>query len=225
MNIAENLHNVLASLPMGVRLVAVSKTHSVEEMTIAYNAGQRIFGENKARELEAKAGLLPRDIEWHFIGHLQTNKVKYIAPFVSVIHSVDSIKLLTSINKEALKNQRIINGLLQFHIADEETKFGMSFDEAVALLESPEFKVCRNVSITGVMGMATFTENRHQVAAEFKALKSIFEKLKQNYFFNDSAFCEISMGMSDDYPIAIAEGSTLVRVGSLIFGERHYPTA
>ncbi len=222
MSIATNLQKVLATLPFGVRLVAVSKTHTVEEIKIAYASGQRLFGENKAQELSAKCSLLPPDIEWHFIGHLQTNKVKYIAPFVSVIHSIDSLKLLMAINKEAAKNSRIIEGLLQFHIAGEETKFGMNLDEAIGLLESEERNSCHNVRLTGVMGMATFTDDSVQVSQEFQQLKAIYDSLKSRYFFGDSAFREISMGMSDDYPLAIAHGSTLVRVGSSIFGERSY---
>ena len=221
MSIAVNLQKIVATLPPGVRLVAVSKNHPVEDILIAYNAGQRLFGENKAQELSAKYGLLPADIEWHFIGHLQTNKVKYIAPFVSVIHSIDSLKLLLAINKEAAKNNRVIDGLLQFHIAGEETKFGMNLDEAIGLLGSEEITACQNVRLTGVMGMATFTDDRVQVSAEFQQLKTIFDHLKNQYFPNDSGFCEISMGMSDDYILAIEQGSTLVRVGSSIFGERN----
>lgn len=222
MSIATNLQKVLATLPSGVRLVAVSKTHPVEEIKIAYASGQRLFGENKAQELSAKYSLLPPDIEWHFIGHLQTNKVKYIAPFVSVIHSIDSLKLLMAINKEAAKNSRVIEGLLQFHIAGEETKFGMNLDEAIGLLESEERNLCHNVRLTGVMGMATFTDDSAQVSQEFQQLKAIYDSLKSRYFPGDLAFREISMGMSDDYPLAIAHGSTLVRVGSSIFGERSY---
>jgi pyridoxal phosphate enzyme (YggS family) len=170
----------------------------------------------------AKQEVLPADIEWHFIGHLQTNKVKYIAPFVSLVHSVDSLKLLKIINKEAEKNQRTQKCLLQFHIAEEETKFGFSQEEAVEMLESAEFRELKNVEICGVMGMATFTDNDTQIRKEFRHLRSIFEFLKEKYFATQPSFCELSMGMSGDYRVAISEGSTMVRIGSNIFGERNY---
>lgn len=222
MTIAENLIRIKASLPEHVTLVAVSKTHTAEEIREAYNAGQRCFGENKAQEVAAKQPTLPGDTEWHFIGHLQSNKVKYIAPFVSVIHSVDSLKLLQVINREARKNNRVIHCLLQFHIAEEETKFGLSYDEAVGLLEVEECKTLRHVKIIGIMGMATFTDDISQVRKEFRQLKRYFEKLKAEYFPENSEFREVSMGMSDDFSVAIEEGSTMVRVGSSIFGQRCY---
>lgn len=202
------------------KLVAVSKTKPGEEILRLYDKGQRAFGENRVQELATKQEQLPADIEWHFIGHLQTNKVKFIAPFVSMIHSVESFKLLAEINKQAAKNQRVIQCLLQFHIAAEETKFGLSEDEASEIFQNPEFKNLQNVRIAGVMGMATFTENEAQIRREFVHLKTIFENLKSAYFQNDPAFKEISMGMSNDYKIALEEGSTMIRIGSLIFGER-----
>lgn len=222
MTIADRLNRIIQNLPEGVRLAAVSKTHSPEQIMEAYQAGQRCFAENKAQELAAKYPVLPADIEWHFIGHLQTNKVKYITPFVAMIHSVDSLRLLQAINREANKNDRIIPCLLQFHIAGEETKFGLSPEEADYLLRSAEFRVLQNIRIAGVMGMATFTEDWQQVRTEFRNLKNIFDRLKRDFFSEDPHFREISMGMSDDYSIAIEEGSTLVRIGSSIFGARNY---
>jgi PLP dependent protein len=186
----------------------------------AYETGQRLFGENKAQELIAKQTLLPIDIEWHFIGHLQTNKVKYIAPFVAMIHSIDSLKLLEEVNTEARKHGRVIDCLLQIYIAREETKFGLSPEEAGALLESPEYNDMKNIRICGVMGMASFIEDMESVRLEFGTLKTSFEQLKQKYFNNKTAFSELSMGMSQDYPVAIEEGSTMVRIGTAIFGER-----
>lgn len=205
-----------------MKLVAVSKTHSVEEIMEAYQTGQRCFAENKAQELSAKQPLLPSDIEWHFIGHLQSNKVKYIAPFVSLIHSVDSLKLLQVIDKEASKNGRTISCLLQFHIAEEDTKFGLDIEEAEEILESKAYRELKNISIAGIMGMTTFTDDYDQVRREFRHMKAIFDQLKGKYFAHDPAFREISMGMSDDYEIAVSEGSTLVRIGSSIFGARIY---
>ena len=222
MSIAENLIRIKNTLPSGVKLAAVSKTHPAEDILEAYSTGHRSFAENKAQELSSKYALLPHDIEWHFIGHLQTNKVKYIAPFVSLIHSVDSLKLLQVINREAQKCNRIIPCLLQFHIAGEETKFGLSPEEAIHLLDTKEYLDMGHIRISGVMGMATFTDDREQVRQEFRQLKNYFNLLKEKYFAADSGFCEISMGMSDDYPIAVEEGSTLVRVGSSIFGARNY---
>lgn len=222
MSIAENLHRITKTLPSGVKLAAVSKTHSVEEIMEAYQTGQRCFAENKAQELSAKQPLLPSDIEWHFIGHLQSNKVKYIAPFVSLIHSVDSLKLLQVIDKEASKNGRTIPCLLQFHVAEEDTKFGLDIEEAEEILESEAYHELKNISIAGIMGMATFTDDYDQVRREFRHLKAIFDQLKGKYFAHDPAFREISMGMSDDYEIAVSEGSTLVRIGSSIFGARIY---
>ena len=220
--IKENLDIVRATVPSDVTLIAVSKTKPVSDLQEAYEAGQRIFGENKALEMRDKHQALPNDIQWHFIGHLQTNKIKYIAPFVTLIHAIDSLSLLEAVNKEAAKNNRIIDCLLQFHIAQEETKFGLDMDEARAMLESESFKSLNNINICGVMGMATFTDDAAQVRDEFKSLKNIFETLKDNYFKGNESFKEISMGMSDDYPIAIEEGATMVRVGSKIFGARNY---
>ena len=220
--IKENLNIVRATVPSNVTLIAVSKTKPVSDLQEAYDAGQRIFGENKALEMRDKHQSLPSDIQWHFIGHLQTNKIKYIAPFVTLIHAIDSLSLLEAVNKEAVKNNRVIDCLLQFHIAQEDTKFGLDIEEAKALLESDSFKDLKNINICGVMGMATFTDNTVQVRNEFKTLKNIFDSLKENYFKDNEAFKEISMGMSDDYTIAIEEGATMVRVGSKIFGLRNY---
>lgn len=220
MSIAENLNELRSAIPANVRLVAVSKTKPVKSIQEAYNAGQRIFGENRVQELTQKQPLLPADIEWHLIGHLQKNKVKYIAPFISLIHSVDSAELLKTINKEAAKNGRIINCLLQFHIAKEETKFGLSFEEAVELVKSKDFAEMKNIKICGVMGMATLTEDETIIRNEFRELYGIFRTLKEQDFQHSDDFKEISMGMSGDYKIATEEGSTLVRIGSAIFGER-----
>ena len=202
------------------KLIAVSKTKPDSAILSLYNNGQKAFGENKVKELATKYEQLPKDIEWHFIGHLQTNKVKYIASFVKCIHSIDSLKLLTEVNKQTEKNGRIVDCLLQLYIAEEETKFGLDEIEARQLLESPEFQSFENVRITGVMGMATFTEDTLQVRKEFKHLKSIFDHLKSDYFSDQDYFIEISMGMSGDYEIAVEEGSTMVRIGTLLFGER-----
>ena len=204
------------------RLVAVSKTQPTEAILNLYDQGQRIFGENKVQELVSKHEALPKDIEWHLIGHLQSNKVKYMASFVAMIHSVDSLKLLEEINRQAERNHRVINCLLQFKINDEETKFGLDQKEAFALLESASYPTLQNIRLCGVMGMASFVEDEEQIRQEFKALHQIFDALKDRYFPNDENFKEISMGMSDDYPIAIAEGSTLVRIGTLLFGARNY---
>lgn len=218
--IKEKLEEIRTQLGSSVTLVAVSKTKPNEDIITAYDAGQRVFGENKVQELVGKAEELPKDIQWHLIGHLQRNKVKYIAPFVSMIHSVDSFRLLKEINKQAMKNDRVIDCLLQFHIADEETKFGLDMAEAIELVTSEEFKSMKNVRICGVMGMATFTDNENQVKSEFRKLKEIFAELKQTYFQSDDHFKEISMGMSGDWELAIQEGSTMVRIGSSIFGSR-----
>ena len=215
--IKENLEKIRATLPESVTLVAVSKTKPVSDLQEAYDAGQRIFGENHALEMRDKHEVLPADIQWHFIGHLQTNKIKYIIPFVTLIHSIDSANLLEAVNKEAKKHDRVVDCLLQFHIAMEETKFGLDMDEARQLLDSEAFKQMQNVRICGVMGMATFTDDKDEVRKEFKHLKDIFETLKKDYFADQSQFKQISMGMSDDYPIAVEEGATLVRVGSKIF--------
>lgn len=218
--IIENLNKFYNELPSRVKLIAVSKTKPIEDIEAAYNIGQKRFGENKVQEMVDKYNKLPKDIEWHMIGHLQSNKVKYIAPFVSYIHSVDSPKILEIINKEAKKNNRIINCLLQIYIAKEETKFGFDEDEIMAFLESDLYKSFDNIKICGMMGMATYTENMEQIRNEFKNLFTIFTNIKSKYFSNSEYYKELSMGMSGDYKIAIEEGSTMVRLGSSIFGER-----
>jgi len=218
--IKTQLAAIRSSLPATTALIAVSKTHPFERIMEAYEAGQRDFGENKVQELVEKYEALPKDIRWHMIGHLQSNKVKYIAPFVHLIHGVDSFNLLKEINKQGQKNGRRISCLLQFHIAQEDTKFGLSLEEAKAFLAGPEFSLLDHVRICGVMGMATFTENTAQIRQEFQNLQAIYQKLLSSYFSSNSEFKEISMGMSDDYPIAMEEGSTLIRVGSKIFGAR-----
>jgi len=218
--IAENLKKIKATISANVTLVAVSKTKPASDILEAYACGQRVFGENKVQELADKAEVLPKDIEWHMIGHLQSNKVKYIAPFVSMIHSVDGMKLLSEINKQGKKNDRVINCLLQFHIAQEDTKFGLSFEEAQELLSSRDFITMDNISIVGVMGMATFTDNEDQLRQEFTTLENYFHVLKSHFFKFNEDFKHISMGMSGDYQIAIEEGSNMVRVGSSIFGSR-----
>jgi PLP dependent protein len=220
MDVGKNISVITKSLPAGVSLVAVSKTKPAEVIFEAYNAGHKIFGENKVQEMVQKQIDLPTDIEWHFIGHLQTNKVKYIAPFISLIHGIDSFKILKEVNKEGRKNTRIIPCLLQFHIAREETKFGFSEEEAQEMLASEAFSGMKNIIIAGVMGMATFTDDHEQVRSEFRLLKSIFDGLKRDYFVDQQEFKEVSMGMSDDYTIAVEEGSTIVRIGSKIFGSR-----
>jgi len=218
--IINNLKELRKHIPQHVTLVAVSKTYPPEIIMEAYRAGQRIFGENRVQELIEKQVVLPKDIEWHLIGHLQSNKIKFIAPFIKLIHSIDSLKLLINIDKEAKKNNRIIDCLLQFHIGEELTKFGLDIKEAEILLNSPEYQTLKNIRIVGVMGMATFTDNQQQVRAEFQHLHTIFQHLKSKYFTDSLFFKEISMGMSDDYSIAIEEGSTIVRIGSAIFGQR-----
>ena len=220
MSIQDRLASVRKEIGDGVTLVAVSKTKPIEDITEAYNAGQRVFGENKVQELVGKYEVLPKDIQWHLIGHPQSNKVKYIAPFVALIHSVDSLKLLAEINKQALKNDRTIDCLLQFHVANEETKFGLNLTEAKALLRSADYNMMQNIRIVGIMGMASFTENQELIHQEFQTLKSLFTDLKQNEFSSSEAFTEISMGMSGDYYIAIEEGSTMIRLGSTLFGSR-----
>jgi len=222
MSIKTNLQQIKDTLPQEVTLVAVSKTKPIEDLQEAYDAGQRIFGENKVQELREKQPVLPKDIEWHMIGHMQTNKVKYIAPYISLIHGVESFKLLEEINKQAQKNNRIINVLLQFHIAIESTKFGLQIDEARDILKSDEFQALENIEVVGVMGMASFVDNESQIRQEFQSLKQIFDSLKFEFFENSSSFNTISMGMSGDYQLAIEEGSTMVRVGSSIFGARNY---
>ena len=222
MGVKENLSKLKNVIPDHVKLVAVSKTKPVDDIIEAYEAGQRMFGENKAQEMASKQPDLPGDIRWHFIGHLQTNKVKYLVPFVEMIESVDRMKLLREIDKQARKAARRIDCLLQFHIAEEETKFGLDMAEARALLEDPGFGKMDHVRICGVMGMATFTEDMERVRREFRSLKKIFQEIKTSYFPDEPSFKEISMGMSGDYHIAIEEGSSIVRIGSLIFGERNY---
>jgi pyridoxal phosphate enzyme (YggS family) len=220
--LVENLNKIKNSIPEKVKLVAVSKTKPTEDILESYNAGHKIFGENKVQELTDKYELLPKDIDWHFIGHLQTNKVKYIAPFVSLLHGVDSLKLLKTINKEANKNSRSIDVLLQIHIAQEESKFGFTKEECIELIENPELSELKNIRICGLMGMATNTKNDTQIRKEFSYLAAIFSEFKNRFFQDKETFKEISMGMSGDYNIAIEEGSTMIRVGSLIFGERNY---
>jgi len=220
MSIAGNINALRSTIPANVRLVAVSKTKPLKLIQEAYNAGQRIFGENRVQELIHKQPLLPSDMEWHLIGHLQKNKVKYIASFVSLIHSVDNLALLETINREAAKCGRIIPCLLQFHVAKEETKFGLSFEEATALLHSKSYVEMKNINIYGVMGMATLTNDESIIRNEFRELYGIYKTLKKQAFSHSEDFKEISMGMSGDYKIAIEEGSTLIRIGSAIFGER-----
>lgn len=222
MNIVQEIENFKKQLPEDVKLVAVSKTKPGEQILEAYNSGHRIFGENKVQELSSKYEQLPKDIEWHFVGHLQTNKIKYIAPFISLIHAVDSLKLLSSIDKEARKNNRIINCLLQIKIAKEESKFGMNLSEIMHVLETEDFKQLKNIKISGLMAMASNTKDANIVKDEFRELVSIFKSIRQKYFADLPEFKELSMGMSSDYKIAIEEGSTMIRIGSLIFGERVY---
>jgi len=224
MLIKDNLQKILSSIPKSVKLVVVSKTRTNEEILEAYHAGQRAFGENKVQELVRKQKELPVDIEWHLIGHLQTNKVKSVIPFVSMIHSVDSLKVLKTINNEAHLGDCVIQCLLQIHIAREETKYGFSYEDLTPILKSSEFAELKNVVISGVMGMATFTEDTDLIKYEFSCLYNIFNDLKRNFFKEDANFKELSMGMSDDYQIAIEEGSTMVRIGSSIFGPRNYST-
>ncbi|MES3018006.1 MAG: YggS family pyridoxal phosphate-dependent enzyme [Bacteroidota bacterium] len=221
MSIEANISAIKEELKnTAVKLIAVSKTKPIESINEAYDAGQRIFGENMVQELVDKAEKLPKDIEWHLIGHLQTNKVKYIAPFITMIHSVDSIKLLQEINKQALKNNRVIDCLLQIYIADEDTKYGMDFAETVELLRSEEFKALKNIKVRGLMGIATLTDNPRMIRDEFYELKTLFSGLKETFFRKDPDFSEISMGMSGDYKIAVEQGSTMIRLGSTLFGNR-----
>ena len=224
MSVTQNLSTIKTDIPASVTVVAISKTHAPEVVMQAYEAGQRIFGENKVQELVSKYEVLPKDIQWHLVGHLQRNKVKYIAPFVSLIHSVDSLKLLKEIDKNARKSDRVIDCLLQVYIADEDTKFGLSDDEVFEILESDLFAQMKNIRVVGLMGMATFTDNTEQVRLEFRKLKELFEHVKQKYFADSSYFNTLSMGMSGDYKIAIEEGASLVRLGSVIFGGRSYGT-
>ena len=220
--IAERIHALTSQLPQGVRLVAISKFHPAEAIAEAYAAGQRLFGESRVQELQAKHEALPKDIEWHFIGHLQTNKVKYIVPYVSLIHGIDSFRLLAEVDRQAERVGRTVGCLLQMHIAREETKFGFSFEECRQLLQEGEWRQLHHVRLRGMMGMATNTDNMQQVEEEFRSLATFFHEVKTTWFAADGAFCELSMGMSHDYPQAIAAGSTLIRVGTYIFGERNY---
>ena len=222
MSIADNLKQVLAELPQGVRLVAVSKFHPNEAIEEAYQAGQRIFGESKVQEMTAKYETLPKDIEWHFIGPLQSNKVKDIAPFIHTIHSIDSLKLLQEVNKQAAKHDRIIRVLLEIHIAQEEAKHGFSPDECRELLYNLLPEALPYIRICGLMGMATNTDDTSLIKNEFHNVHELFTELKNSVFKGDEYFCELSMGMSHDYPIAIREGSTMIRIGTSIFGEREY---
>jgi PLP dependent protein len=220
-NIRENISKIQKEIAdYNCTLVAVTKTKPIPDLIEAYNAGLRHFGENRVQEMQEKFPQLPTDVCWHLIGHLQTNKVKYIAPYVSLIHSVDSLSLLKEINKQAIKNNRIINCLLQVYITNEDSKFGLDKKELIALLQSDEYKELKNISICGLMGMATFTDNQEQIRLEFRNLKILFDEIKAGYFAENSNFKEVSMGMSGDYKIALEEGSTIVRVGSAIFGSR-----
>lgn len=222
MSIAQNLQCITAQLPQGVRLVAVSKFHPVDKVMEAYNAGQRIFGENRAQELAAKAPQMPTDIEWHFIGHLQKNKVRMIMPWASTIQSIDSIQLLQLVNKEAARIDHNVNVLLQLHVTKEQTKSGFSIDEVLKAAEEGAFNNLSNVTICGVMAMATFTDDMNQVASEFELVHNTFLTLRDKHFAGNPAFKEISMGMSDDWPVAVKHGATLVRIGTDIFGAREY---
>jgi PLP dependent protein len=222
MAIAERIGQLKNEIPSGVKIIAVSKTRSVDEIMEAYLAGQRIFGENKAQELVSKQALLPSDIEWHFIGHLQTNKVKQIIPFIDMIQSIDSLKLLRVVNREAQEINRSIKCLLQFHIATEETKFGLNLAEAKTLVQTMEDEKLEHVDIKGLMGMATYTNDHELICREFQSLKNYFSHLKTGFFSDDEEFKEISMGMSGDYLDAVHLGSTMIRVGTVIFGERNY---
>ena len=225
MSVADALNKIRATVPKDVTLVAISKTKPAEAIATAYEAGQRHFGENKAQEMAAKQAILPEDIHWHLVGHLQTNKVKTIASFVHLIHGVDSRKLLREINKRAAQHERVINCLLQVHIAQEESKFGWEEQELMDFLASGELEEFPNVRVIGLMGMATNTPNREIIKQEFNSLKELFQRAKLHHFTDDKSFKELSMGMSGDYPIALEEGSTMIRVGSAIFGAREYPPA
>lgn len=218
----EKYQEILQEIPENVRLIAVSKLHPASEVSAAYALGQRDFGENWAQEMREKHEILPQDIRWHFIGHLQTNKIKYIIPYVHMIHSIDSFKLLQEVDRQSAKHGRTVGCLLQFHVAAEETKSGFLMDECEAMLQSPEFSSLKYVEIKGVMGMASFTDDKAQIRREFQTLHGFFDKLKSEYFADQSSFKELSMGMTSDYHIAIEEGSTMIRVGSAIFGARDY---
>ena len=221
-DVKSNLHEVLDTLPQGVRLVAISKYHPNEYIEAAYEEGQRVFGESHEQELRLKHQSLPTDIEWHFIGHLQTNKVKYIAPYVSMIEAVDSLKLLREINKQAEKCGRVIKVLLELHIAEEATKYGLSLDACRELLAAGEWREMKHIQICGLMMMASFVDDTEQIRREMTIARDFFDEVKTAYFAADDAFCERSWGMSDDYPIALETGSTMIRVGTKIFGPRVY---
>lgn len=221
-DVKRNLREVLGNLPEGVRLVAISKFHPNEYIEAAYEEGQRVFGESHEQELARKVESLPKDIEWHFIGHLQTNKVKYIAPYIAMIEAVDSLKLLKEINKQALKNNRVIDVLLELHIAQEATKYGFTLEACREYLASGEWRELNNVRICGLMMMASNTDDEQQIAREFSEAATFFDEVKTTYFADDDAFCQRSWGMSDDYPIAVKCQSTMVRVGTSIFGPRVY---
>lgn len=220
--VREQLRKVLSELPDGVQLVAISKYHPNEYIEAAYAEGQRIFGESHEQELRQKHETLPKDIEWHFIGHLQTNKVKYIAPYVTMIEAVDSLKLLREIDKQAARNDRVIDVLLELHIAEEESKYGLAPDDCRQLLADGEWRQLQHVRICGLMMMASYVDDETQIRAEFRQAWALFDEFKAKYFSNQPAFCERSWGMSHDYPIAVEEGSTMVRVGTAIFGPRVY---
>ena len=220
MSVAEQITRLQKELPEGVKLLAISKYQPIEAIQEAYGAGQRMFGENHIQEMAAKAAALPKDIQWHFTGHVQTNKIKYMAPFVSLVHAVDSFRLLREIDKHAAKHERCIDCLLQIHIAQEDTKYGLTVDECRQLLANEPWKELEHVRITGLMAMGSNTDDMEQVRHEFRQIKSLFDELKEKYFANEPSFCQLSEGMTDDYPIAIEEGSTIVRIGSMIFGER-----
>lgn len=221
-NVKENLSEVLATLTDGVRLVAISKYHPAEYVMAAYDEGQRVFGESHEQELKQKHEQLPKDIEWHFIGHLQTNKVKYIVPYISMIEAVDSIRLLREIEKQAAKCDRVVKVLLELHIAEEATKYGLTLDACRQLLDEGEWRQMSHVSICGLMMMASNTDDEQQIEEEFQTAQDFFNEVKTHYFANDPAFCERSWGMSDDYLLALRHGSTLVRIGTRIFGPRIY---
>lgn len=220
MSVAEQITRLQKELPEGVNLLAISKYQPIEAIQEAYDAGQRMFGENHIQEMAAKAAALPKDIQWHFTGHVQTNKIKYMAPFVSLVHAVDSFRLLREIDKHAAKHERRIDCLLQIHIAQEDTKYGLTVDECRQLLANEPWRELEHVRITGLMAMGSNTDDMEQVRHEFRQIKSLFDELKEKYFANEPSFCQLSEGMTDDYPIAIEEGSTIVRIGSMIFGER-----
>ena len=220
MPIGEQITRLRKELPEGVSLLAISKYQPIEALQEAYDAGQRMFGENHIQEMAAKAASLPKDIQWHFTGHVQTNKIKYMAPFVNLIHAVDSFRLLREIDKHAAKHERCIDCLLQIHIAQEETKYGLTVDECRHLLSEEPWRELQHIRITGLMAMGSNTDDMEQVRSEFKQIKNLFDELKEKYFPDEPSFCQISEGMTDDYSIAIEEGSTIVRIGSMIFGER-----